>query len=91
MRSLTAILGQSSGHEALLELLDCGDDVEALKITLAKIWHRLGDSEGPLDEAARNELLERAGKAFTLTFRMSQAFEALDQGGPGPRVISTTN
>jgi hypothetical protein len=36
---------RSTGHEALLELLDLGDDVEALKVTLAKMWHRLGDGD----------------------------------------------
>jgi hypothetical protein len=90
MRSLSAILGRSSGHEALLELLDCGDDVEALKVTLAKMWHRLSDGEGPLDEAACDELLKMAGKAFALTFRLSKAYEALDDSGPvRPTVIST--
>jgi hypothetical protein len=92
MRSLSAILSRSSGHEALLELLDLGDDVEALKVTLAKIWHRLGDGDGPLDEAACDELLEIVGKAFALTFRLSKAYEALDGSGPGrPRIFSTSD
>jgi hypothetical protein len=91
MRSLSAILGRSSGHQALLELLECGDDVEALKRTLAKIWHRLRDGDGPLDEAACDELLEMAGKAFALTFRMSKAYEALDGSGPGrPTLLTKT-
>ena len=83
MRSLSAIQSRSGGHEALLELLECGDDVETLKRILAKIWHRLGDGDGPLDEAACNELLEMTGKAFALTFRLSKAHETLDQGRTG--------
>jgi hypothetical protein len=90
MRSLSAILSRSSSHEALVELLNCGDDVEALKVTLAKIWRRLEDGDGPLDEAACDELLKMAGKAFALTFRLNRAFEGLDQGGPSrPKLVST--
>jgi hypothetical protein len=90
MRSLTAILSRSSGHEALLELINCGDDVETLKRTLAKMWHRLGDGDGPLDGAACDEMLEMAGKAFALTFRLSKAYEALGDSEPNRLTVIST-
>jgi hypothetical protein len=84
MRTLSAVLSRAAGHEALLELINLSDDVEALKVTLARMWHRLGDGEGSLDEPACDEILQWIGEAYAVTFRLSQAYQALD-GGQRPK------
>jgi hypothetical protein len=87
MRTLSAVLSRAGGHEALLRLLELGDEVEVLRVTLARTWHRVGEGKGQLDEATCNEILQWIGEAYAIAFRLSTAFNVLagGQSQPGKR------
>jgi hypothetical protein len=76
MRSLSAILSRSAGHDALLELLEFDDDVTGLKSWLVKIGSRAADDE-PIDETARDDLVRMVGRAVVITNKLDAAYGAL--------------
>jgi hypothetical protein len=77
MCSLSSILSRSDGHDALLELLELGDHVSDLRKRLVTIGNRIAD-DGPLDEAARDNLVREIGLAVIAANKIDQAYDALD-------------
>lgn len=77
-RSLSAILSRADGHDALLELLELGDNVKAVRDWLAKIGNKIADSSEPIDEPARNDLCRTIGRAIIATNKVGAAFDAID-------------
>lgn len=75
-KSLSAILSRSAGHDALLELLELGDDVTDLKACLVKIANRVADDE-PIDETASCDLVRMICRAVIITNRLDTAYGAL--------------
>jgi hypothetical protein len=62
----------------LLELLELGDDVTELKDWLVKIGNRVASDE-PIDEAARDDLVQAIGRAISATNKLGAAYDALGE------------
>jgi hypothetical protein len=81
MRSLSSILSRTDGHDALLGLLELGDDVSDLRKRLVAIGNRIADDE-PLDQIARDNLVRKIGQAVIAANKLGAAYDELEGTRP---------
>jgi hypothetical protein len=71
-RSLSAILSRAGGYDALLELLELGDDMAELQKWIGQIWNLAAD------DARLDAIFPALAQAESVSLRLGSAYHALD-------------